>query len=70
MFVQAGDPTEVGGAASVFSETRSADKPLIIGSVSLRLEQNIVCLLTCGFPAGRSKATLGMRSQLLVYPDS
>jgi hypothetical protein len=32
-FPQAGDPTEVGGAGSVFSQTRSADKPLIIGSV-------------------------------------
>ncbi|KAL8923196.1 MAG: hypothetical protein Q9208_004759 [Pyrenodesmia sp. 3 TL-2023] len=30
---QAGDPTEVSGAGSVFSETRSADKPLIIGSI-------------------------------------
>ncbi|KAK0635463.1 hypothetical protein B0T17DRAFT_485578 [Bombardia bombarda] len=30
---QAGDPTEVKGAASVFGETRSADKPLIIGSI-------------------------------------
>ncbi|KAL2130926.1 hypothetical protein VTI74DRAFT_5751 [Chaetomium olivicolor] len=30
---QAGDPTEVGGAASVFSQTRSADNPLIIGSI-------------------------------------
>lgn len=29
----AGDPTEVKGAASVFAATRSADKPLIIGSV-------------------------------------
>lgn len=32
---QAGDPTEVGGAGSVFSKTRPADKPLIIGSVCL-----------------------------------
>lgn len=30
---QAGDPTEVRGAASVFSATRSASKPLIIGSI-------------------------------------
>ncbi|KAJ0286066.1 hypothetical protein CBS470a_006124 [Colletotrichum nupharicola] len=30
---QAGDPTEVKGAASVFATSRSADKPLIIGSV-------------------------------------
>ncbi|WYZ41095.1 hypothetical protein EsH8_IV_001436 [Colletotrichum jinshuiense] len=30
---QAGDPTEVKGAASVFAETRPADKPLIIGSI-------------------------------------
>ncbi|KAH6886253.1 hypothetical protein B0T10DRAFT_516260 [Thelonectria olida] len=29
----AGDPTEVKGAASVFAATRSADKPLIIGSI-------------------------------------
>ncbi|KAK3903543.1 putative polyketide synthase protein [Staphylotrichum tortipilum] len=29
----AGDPTEVGGAASVFSPTRSPEKPLIIGSI-------------------------------------
>jgi acyl transferase domain-containing protein len=32
---QAGDPTEVSGAGSVFAQTRSADKPLLIGSVSL-----------------------------------
>ena len=31
---QAGDPIEVSGVASVFSESRTADKPLIIGSVS------------------------------------
>ena len=31
---QAGDPTEVNGAGSVFAVTRAADKPLIIGSVS------------------------------------
>lgn len=31
---QAGDPTEVGGAGSVFAATRPADKPLLIGSVS------------------------------------
>ncbi|KAI0179034.1 hypothetical protein GGR52DRAFT_588832 [Hypoxylon sp. FL1284] len=30
---QAGDPMEVGGAGSVFSTTRSSDKPLIIGSI-------------------------------------
>ncbi|KAH9226001.1 hypothetical protein K456DRAFT_1755087 [Colletotrichum gloeosporioides 23] len=30
---QAGDPTEVKGAASVFATSRSADKPLIIGSI-------------------------------------
>ncbi|KAL0930068.1 polyketide synthase [Colletotrichum truncatum] len=30
---QAGDPTEVKGAASVFAATRPADKPLIIGSI-------------------------------------
>ncbi|KAL9013538.1 MAG: hypothetical protein Q9173_001776 [Seirophora scorigena] len=30
---QAGDPTEVSGVGSVFSETRSTDKPLIIGSI-------------------------------------
>ncbi|KAL3424012.1 beta-ketoacyl synthase domain-containing protein [Phlyctema vagabunda] len=30
---QAGDPTEVQGAASVFSSTRSPEKPLIIGSI-------------------------------------
>jgi acyl transferase domain-containing protein len=30
----AGDPTEVNGAGSVFSATRDADKPLIIGSVN------------------------------------
>lgn len=34
---QAGDPTEVQGAASVFSSTRSSEQPLIIGSVSLIL---------------------------------
>ena len=33
---QAGDPIEVRGAASVFSATRAADRPLLIGSVSLR----------------------------------
>lgn len=31
---QAGDPTEVGGIASVFSPTRDPERPLIIGSVS------------------------------------
>lgn len=31
---QAGDPIEVSGVASVFSESRTADQPLIIGSVS------------------------------------
>lgn len=31
----AGDPTEVDGAGVVFAPTRPADKPLIIGSVSL-----------------------------------
>jgi acyl transferase domain-containing protein len=30
---QAGDPTEVGGAGSVFASTRSPDDPLIIGSI-------------------------------------
>ncbi|RYP67662.1 hypothetical protein DL771_007129 [Monosporascus sp. 5C6A] len=30
---QAGDPTEVGGIASVFAPTRNPDQPLIIGSV-------------------------------------
>ncbi|KAJ5952535.1 polyketide synthase [Penicillium vulpinum] len=30
---QAGDPKEVGAVASVFSSTRSPDKPLIIGSI-------------------------------------
>ncbi|KAM4059510.1 KR domain-containing protein [Hirsutella rhossiliensis] len=30
---QAGDPTEVSGASSVFAKTRPADKPLIIGSI-------------------------------------
>ncbi|KAK3292170.1 uncharacterized protein B0H64DRAFT_466731 [Chaetomium fimeti] len=30
---QAGDPTEVRGAGSVFAPTRPADKPLIIGSI-------------------------------------
>ncbi|KAK4113196.1 hypothetical protein N656DRAFT_730717 [Canariomyces notabilis] len=30
---QAGDPTEVTGAGSVFAATRPADKPLIIGSI-------------------------------------
>ncbi|KAL8860961.1 MAG: hypothetical protein Q9178_002716 [Gyalolechia marmorata] len=30
---QAGDPIEVSGAGSVFSKTRSAEKPLIIGSI-------------------------------------
>lgn len=30
---QAGDPTEVKGAGSVFAATRPADKPLIIGSI-------------------------------------
>ncbi|KAL8895775.1 MAG: hypothetical protein Q9192_003453 [Flavoplaca navasiana] len=30
---QAGDPTEVGGVASVFSSSRTFDEPLIIGSV-------------------------------------
>ncbi|KAM0133546.1 hypothetical protein ACHAO1_006203 [Botrytis cinerea] len=34
---QAGDPTEVKGAASAFSGTRSADKPLIIGSIKSNL---------------------------------
>ena len=32
---QAGDPIEVRGIASVFSETRADKKPLLIGSVSL-----------------------------------
>ncbi|GAW26927.1 putative polyketide synthase [Rosellinia necatrix] len=32
---QAGDPTEVGAVGSVFATTRSADKPLLIGSVRL-----------------------------------
>ncbi|PQE19486.1 Lovastatin diketide synthase protein [Rutstroemia sp. NJR-2017a WRK4] len=30
---QAGDPTEVNGAGSVFAATREADRPLIIGSI-------------------------------------
>lgn len=30
---QAGDANEVSGAAAVFSATRSADRPLIIGSI-------------------------------------
>jgi acyl transferase domain-containing protein len=30
---QAGDPTEVKGAGSVFAATRPADKPLLIGSI-------------------------------------
>ncbi|KAI5918543.1 hypothetical protein F4810DRAFT_691444 [Camillea tinctor] len=30
---QAGDPTEVGAIGSVFAATRSADKPLLIGSI-------------------------------------
>ncbi|KAI1081716.1 hypothetical protein F5B20DRAFT_579046 [Whalleya microplaca] len=30
---QAGDPIEVGGVGSVFVSTRSADKPLVIGSI-------------------------------------
>ncbi|TGO34215.1 hypothetical protein BHYA_0207g00130 [Botrytis hyacinthi] len=34
---QAGDPTEVKGAASAFGATRSADKPLIIGSTKNNL---------------------------------
>ncbi|KAF7917217.1 uncharacterized protein EAE98_010322 [Botrytis deweyae] len=34
---QAGDPTEVKGAASAFGATRSADKPLIIGSIKSNL---------------------------------
>ena len=32
--IQTGDPTEITGIASVFSEGRAADNPLIIGSVS------------------------------------
>lgn len=31
---QAGDPTEVGGIASVFAPSRDPDRPLIIGSVT------------------------------------
>ena len=38
---QAGDPTEVRGAGSVFAATRAADKPLIIGSVSIHDEGNL-----------------------------
>lgn len=30
---QAGDPTEVAGASSVFADSRRSDDPLIIGSV-------------------------------------
>lgn len=32
--MQAGDPLEVQGVSSVFSDSRSAEQPLIIGSVS------------------------------------
>ncbi|KAI9688389.1 MAG: Type I Iterative PKS [Bathelium mastoideum] len=34
---QAGDPMEVGGAGSVFAKTRSADNPLVIGSIKSNL---------------------------------
>ncbi|KAM3489254.1 hypothetical protein MY3957_007465 [Beauveria namnaoensis] len=34
---QAGDPTEVRGAASVFAASRPADKPLLIGSIKSNL---------------------------------
>lgn len=39
---QAGDPTEVRGAAAAFAAARDADRPLIIGSV---------CLLSCFSPS-------------------
>ena len=61
---QAGDPTEVGGAGTVFSASRDASRPLIIGSVSKVYGEfySQVNLFHC-----RSKAMLAMRSQLPVF---
>lgn len=44
----AGDPIEVKGIASVFAESRAADKPLVVGSVSQRRACRL--LLAGGLP--------------------
>ncbi|KAI0188556.1 putative polyketide synthase [Astrocystis sublimbata] len=58
---QAGDPTEVGGASSVFAATRSADTPLIIGSI----KSNVGHAEPAAGISGLMKATMAIEKGLI-----
>ncbi len=64
---KAGDPIEVTGVASVFSNSRSLHQPLIIGSVSPGFP-SISCFVIDHMPHHhRSRAISGTQSLLLEY---